>query len=165
MTERLAITLVKKEIDFQFGSYNKSITLLENNGLDFEKSLTITPKDGIATIELTPIIYQSQIARFPSVDTDNAFANVVHKIKSEYDKIKIDVLEMDLNSYYDDSKLNQYFTLSIDAELSENTDMDSFINNLNTIQVEFQSLTDLIIRKVSKAILAMAVNYQLAKAA
>ncbi len=165
MTERLAITLVKKEIDFQFGSYNKSITLLENNGLDFEKSLTITPKDGIATIELTPIIYQSQIARFPSVDTDNAFANVVHKIKSEYDQIKIEVLEMDLNSYYDDSKLNQYFTLSIDAELSENTDMDSFINNLNTIQVEFQSLTDLIIRKVSKAILAMAVNYQLAKAA
>ena len=165
MTERLAITLVKKEIDFQFGSYNKSITLLENNGLDFEKSLSITPKDGIATIELTPIIYQSQIARFPSVDTDNAFANVVHKIKSEYDQIKIEVLEMDLNSYYDDSKLNQYFTLSIDAELSENTDMDSFINNLNTIQVEFQSLTDLIIRKVSKAILAMAVNYQLAKAA
>lgn len=165
MTERLAITLVKKEIDFQFGSYKKSITLLENNGLDFEKSLTITPKDGIATIELTPIIYQSQIARFPSVDTDNAFANVVHKIKSEYDQIKIEVLEMDLNSYYDDSKLNQYFTLSIDAELSENTDMDSFINNLNTIQVEFQSLTDLIIRKVSKAILAMAVNYQLAKAA
>ena len=72
---------------------------------------------------------------------------------------------MDLNSYYDDSKLNQYFTLSIDAELSENTDMDSFINNLQTIQVEYQSLTDLIIRKVSKAILAMAVNYQLAKAA
>lgn len=165
MTERLAITLVKKGIDFQFSSYNKSITLLENNGLDFEKSLTITPKDGIATIELTPIIYQSQIARFPSVDTDNAFANVVHKIKSEYDQIKIEVLEMDLNSYYDDSKLNQYFTLSIDAELSENTDMDSFINNLQTIQVEFQSLTDLIIRKVSKAILAMAVNYQLAKAA
>lgn len=165
MLEKLISNLIKKEIDFQFGSYNKSITLLENNGLDFEKSLTITPKDGIATIELTPIIYQSQIARFPSVDTDNAFANVVHKIKSEYDQINIEVLEMDLNSYYDDSKLNQYFTLSIDAELSENTDMDSFINNLQTIQVEFQSLTDLIIRKVSKAILAMAVNYQLAKAA
>jgi cell fate (sporulation/competence/biofilm development) regulator YlbF (YheA/YmcA/DUF963 family) len=165
MLEKLISNLIKKEINLQFGSYNKSITLLENNGLDFEKSLTITPKDGIATIELTPIIYQSQIARFPSVDADNAFANVVHKIKAEYDQIKIEVLEMDLNSYYDDSKLNQYFTLSIDAELSENTDMDSFINNLNTIQVEFQSLTDLIIRKVSKAILAMAVNYQLAKAA
>lgn len=165
MLEKLISNLIKKEINLQFGSYNKSITLLENNGLDFEKSLTITPKDGIATIELTPIIYQSQIARFPSVDTDNAFANVVHKIKSEYDQINIEVLEMDLNSYYDDSKLNQYFTLSIDAELSENTDMDSFINNLQTIQVEFQSLTDLIIRKVSKAILAMAVNYQLAKAA
>lgn len=165
MLEILSSSLIKHEINFQFGSYNKSITLLENNGFDYEKTLMITPKDGMATIELTPIIYQSQIPRFHSVDTYDAFANAISKLKGEYGKIKIDLLEFDLNSYYDNSNLNQYFTLSIDAELSENTDMDLFINNLQTIQFEFQSLTDFIIRKVSKEILAMAVNYQLAKAA
>lgn len=165
MLEILSSSLIKHEINFQFGSYNKSITLLENNGLDFEKSLTITPKDGIATIEFTPVIYKSRIASFPHVDTFDVFANVLNRLKGEYDNVKIEILEMDLNSYYDDSKLNQYFTLSIDAELSEKTDIDLFVTNLCRIKVEFQNLSDLIVKNVSKAILATALNKAIAKAA
>ncbi len=160
MIEKLAGTLVNQGRIFQY--HSDRIFLLDHDGVDFYNTLSIASKDGRAIIEYTPTIPQYRIPYFPTVNLLDVFSNSINKLKGKTGNMMLTFLEM---PSYDDSKINQYFTISIDVELSENTDVGDFVSSLWDIHVEFQGLAELVIRNVSKALLATALNKALAKAA
>lgn len=160
MIAKLASSLVNHGTIFQY--HSESIFLLEHDGVDFYKTLAITPKDGRAIIEYTPVISEYRIPYFPTVNALDVFENSISKLKGRTGKMMLTFLGVPT---YDESTINQYFTISMNVEMSENTDFEYFVTNLWTIYVEFQSLAELVIKNASKAILARALNKELAKAA
>lgn len=160
MIEKLASTLVKHEVIFEY--HCESIFLLEHDGVDFYKTLSITPQDNRAIIEYMPTISQYRIPYFPAVNTLDVFSSSIRKLQGKTEKMMLTFLEM---PSYDESTINKYFSISMNVELSENTDIEYFVTNLWTIHVEFKSFAELVIENVSKSILATALNKELAKAA